>query len=181
MRLVETVGPTQWPVTVAEARLQCALGDDTTHDTLLDQLIRSVTREVEARTGSKLVSRTMRLDLDGFPSRDIDLGTYPVQSVTSVKYDDDDNAEQTVSASDYYTNLVGMTPSLRAVDYWPSTYLDKLNRVRITFVAGYANVEDIPDDLKQAILAKVYQDFYNRDGSGKLNPYLVDPHRRISV
>lgn len=180
MRLVQVTDPTDTPVSVSDARLQCALGDETTHDTLLLRYIKAATKEIENYTQSILVERTMRLDLDGFYGRDIDLKTYPIQSITSIAYDDADDSAQTVSSADYWANLDGMTPFLRHKTIWPATYTSKLNSVRITFVAGYAEVDDIPEELKQAILVRVYEMWDKRESS-HINLHLADAHRRISV
>jgi len=191
MTLVQVTAPVATPVTIQDAREQCSLFDDSTHDSLLVRLIKTATREAEVYLDSILMARTMRLDLDGFPGRDVDLRTYPIESITSVKYDDADNAEQTVPGSDYYTSLNGLSPKLRAVTSWPSTYPGKLSRVRITFEAGYADSDSVPDDIKHAILVRVYELWRERGelliGVGvtsvKINPFhtLLAPSRRLSV
>lgn len=178
-RLVEVTTPVGYPVTIDEARTQCALYDDTTHDVLLSRLIGAATKEVEGYTGSTIVSRTMRLDMDGFQTRDIELQTYPVQSITYIKYDDGDDAEQTVTSSDYYTDIEGMNPRIRAANYWPATLTDKLSSARVTFVAGY-DTDEIPEDLKQAILLRVYEMWSDPSTVASTDKTLAVPHRRFN-
>lgn len=178
--LVTTVAATEYPVDIAEARQQCRLVDDTTRDDDLAMYIRSAVKEVEAYTGMALASRTLRYDLDGFPCGDIILPVYPVQSITSVAYDDDSNVAQTYSSANYYTMLNGAGPYLRPVTTWPTTYQDKPARVRITFLAGYADIDNVPDDVRFAILYRVWQKF-----EGVENPEdwqrLAAPYRLYKV
>src|SRR6056300_1430431 len=105
MRLVQVTNPSQTPVSLSEAREQCALFDDNTHYSMLLRFIKEATKEVEDFLNGIIMQRTMCLYLDGFDSDEIDLRTFPVISVTSIKYDDEDDAEQTVSSSDYWTSL----------------------------------------------------------------------------
>ena len=163
--LVTTEAAEDTPVTLAEAQVQCRMGDITDHDTLLARLIDAATAEYEQYAGITLVSRTMTLYLDGFGDLDVDLQTYPVQSVGSVKYDDADNSEQILGSSSYFTKLQGMSPYIRAVDYWPSAYTSKPSSVRVEFVAGYQTVDAIPDDAKQAILVRVLEMFEAEEGT----------------
>ena len=179
--LVEVTNPSSLPVTVADAREQCALLDDTSHDTFLLRSIKLATKELETHARTIFMQRTMRLDLDGFRSTDIDLQVYPVQSVTTIAYDDENDAAQTVSSSDYYTNLNGMTPIVRVVDYWPATMINKPASVRITFVAGYTSADEIPEDIRGNILMRVYDMFENRASDAPSGKGLIFPYRRISV
>jgi len=181
MRLVDLTTPGSYPVTVAEARRQCALYDDTTHDELLLSYIVSVTREVEDYTKSKIMQRSVCLYLDKFPAGDVDLKTYPISSITSVKYDDSSDTEQTLATSNYWSSLHGMQPFLRPVNTWPVTYSDKPNAVRITFVAGYSSVDVVPMDLKQAMLQRIYEMFEQREPGTSLNKLLAMPHKRFNV
>jgi len=121
---------------------------------------------------------TLRYNLDGFTSTDIALPTYPVTSVSSIKYDDSDNAEQTVSTDDYYSNLGGVVPLVRAVEYWPVTMWNKPASVRVEFVAGYANTDEIPDDLRHQILLRVSQ-MFTSDAGDDTDGHLAKPYRRF--
>jgi uncharacterized phiE125 gp8 family phage protein len=144
--------------------MQCRLGDDASFDATLVRYIAAATSEIEQHTGLILAERTMLLRLDGFPAYDIDLQTYPVQSITSIKYDDSGNVETTLAATEYFTQLSGPTPFVRPVSAWPSTYLDKPASVRITMIVGYPEIDQIPEDLKQAVLFRVF-DLWDQPGS----------------
>jgi uncharacterized phiE125 gp8 family phage protein len=185
--LITLTAAADFPVTLQAARSQCRLtDDDTTHDDLLLELIKTATNEVETVCNIALVERTVRYDMQGFAYRDLCLPVYPVKSITNIKYDDPDDAEQTVATADYWTYLEGMEPFARSIDYWPQTYANKPGSARVTFVAGYDSVEEIPADIKQAILVRVY-DLWTNPGSivvgtiasdSGLFPSLADKYRR---
>ncbi len=167
MRLVDTTKPASLPITIGEAREQCRV-TDATHDTLLMRLIQSVTRQVETRCEMRLITRTVRLDMDGFPSggADIEIPVYPVTAVSSVSYTDSDDATQTLTLDtggspegDYWQSLDGMCPFLRPLSLWPSYKLYKPASVQITMSVGYSNPEAIPNDLKHGILLRVKELF----------------------
>jgi len=126
----------------------------------LIRLIASATEEFERMTGTQIVERTVCLYLNGFESFDIDLQACPVSAITHIKYDDENNAEQTLSASDYYTSLYGACPYVRPVDYWPTTYYNKPDSVRITMTAGY-ELLSVPEDIRQALKLMVYDGWNN--------------------
>lgn len=164
--LVTVTGPTAEPVTVQEARADLSLADDMTHDTLLERLISAARSSVEAATGMRCMSQTVRLDLDGFPSGDIDLGCYPVSAITIVAYDDSDGVAQTlVSGTDYWPALSGMYPRIVPINGWPDTYPGKPASVRVTMTAGYGSAALVPADVKHAIRVRTVEMFERRGES----------------
>jgi uncharacterized phiE125 gp8 family phage protein len=160
MKLVTVTAPSIEPVTIAEARDQCWLLSDTTHDTKLTRLISSARSSIEALTGIRCIQQTVRLELNEFPGWSIDLGCYPVQSITSLVYDDENGTEQTlVAGTGYWSDLGGMYPRLSPVTAWPATHATKPACIRITMVVGYANAAGVPPDLRDAILQRVAERF----------------------
>ena len=196
MPLVTLTLPSSTPVSLMEAKQQCRIvSSDATHDILLDRLIGEATRSIETLTGARLDSQTVRLELDGFPSGSLDLGVYPVNSITSVVYDDGDNVEQSmVLGTDYWQSLSGMYPFICPVDLWPATKYGKPACVRITMSVGYFDGSPVtkacPDDLRHAVLMRVKEYFDNAGesvtGSEVFSTVssvkaLTDMHRRITV
>jgi len=147
LRLITAAASTG--VTLAEAKAHCRV-DSSDDDTLIQAYINAATAHAEKRTGVAMVEQTWEEVLDTFPDGAIELGIGPLVSVTSVKYDDADGVEQTVSASDYQVDTVSLTPRVVPVDAWPAT-ADKINAVRVRFVAGAGT----PDDVRSAILLLV--------------------------
>jgi uncharacterized phiE125 gp8 family phage protein len=79
-----------------------------------------------------------------------------VQSITSVIYVDTDGQEQTLSADLYEVDIASdpgwIVPA--ASTRWPRT-MRTINAVRVRFVAGYGDPEDVPEKIKTAIKALV--------------------------
>lgn len=196
MPLVTLTLPGSSPVSLAEAKEQCRIvSSDTTHDSLLARLINEAVSSIETITGARLSDQTVRLDLDGFASSNIDLGVYPVNSITSVVYDDADNVAQTmVLGTDYWESLSGMYPFICPVESWPATRAGKPGSVRITMSVGYyessPNITAAPDDLRHAVLMRVKEYFDNAgesvtglsvEGTVSTVKALTDLHRRVAV
>ena len=149
------------PVSVEEARTQCHLFDDTTHDALLTRYIRAASVEAENYTRSIFVERTQELVLEGFPGGAIEIPVYPLQAVASIKYDSPTADDVTLATSSYRVQPEGMEPCIVAIGGWPTTKQDASNTVRIRLTTGYATVSDIPEPIRQAILMRVYEMFEN--------------------
>lgn len=197
MALVPLSLPSDTPVSLDEAKSQCRIvPSDTTHDALLTRLIHESTRSIETLTGGKLAEQSVRLELDGFPKGKVDLGVYPVNSITSVVYDDGDNVETAmILGTDYWQSLSGLYPFICPVTTWPATKYGKPASVRITMSVGYYTGSPVtsaaPDDLKHAVLIRVKEYFDNAGesitDSGEMTPTvttvkaLTDMYRRISV
>lgn len=149
------------PVVLSEARLQCKVdADDTSHDALLTSLCTAAREFAEHYTGRALAQQTLEAALDRFPcERYIDLPMPPVATITSIKYDDAEGVEQTLSTADYSLSAyddsrrINLAP---AAD-WPCTEADAADPVRIRFVTGYG-VEGgpaLPKAAKAAMLLHV--------------------------
>ena len=156
LRLI--TAPASYPVTLDEAKAQCRV-DSADEDALLNGLIAAATDYVENYTGRAIVSQTWELVLDDF-SDAMMITKGPVISVTSVKYFDTNEVEQTIAGTNYALDAVSNPAWLvKASDYtWPDV-ADGVNNVIIRFVAGYAAV---PASIKQAILLLIGQWFDQR-------------------
>lgn len=204
MKLITVTGPTEEVVTLDDARAQLSLLDDTSHDARILRLIRAATRQAEAHTGMRALTQTVRLELDEFPvprwsclserlylqkrGGPIDLGVYPVASISSVAYDDADGVAQTlVAGTDFYADLGSLTPRIVPVNDWPDTKAGKPGAVRITMVVGYTSPDLVPDDFAQAVLLRMSELFDNTAESSPLSlspvsvgfEMLLAPHRRV--
>lgn len=144
LRLI--TAPATTGVTLAEAKANGRI-DYSDEDTLIGALIVAATARAERMTGLAFEPQTWEESLTGFPCDEITLGIGPLVSVTSVKYDDANGDEQTLSASDYVVDAASVEGRIFPVSTWPAT-IDRVNSVRIRFVAGLGT----PSDVKQAIL-----------------------------
>lgn len=146
LRLI--TGAASFPVTLAEAKLQCRVDNDA-EDAALDGYIAAATAHVESYTGRAIASQTWELTADAWADEFTLKG--PVQSVTSVKYFDAAGAEQTLSASLY--SLDDTTDRLVMIsDFTEPTLRGEVNDIAIRFVAGYVTV---PAEIKLALLLLV--------------------------
>lgn len=170
-RIVEQ--PESEPVTLAEARRHARVFvEDADEDAYLGALIVAARELVEAATCRSLVTRTLEVRLDAFPSEctprtyggrfpafhaggrpAIRLLYPPLQSVASIVYGPD---SATLDGGAY--EVVPGTPGLvLPTTSWPSE-----GPVEVTFTAGYGAAEDVPQVAKLAQLMLICQWYENR-------------------
>lgn len=163
---VLATAPAAEPLTKAEAKahLNLTIDDD---DDLVDRLIAAARRRAESHLDRSLVNTTWDYRLDDFPAfaadsrrgrlRAVVIPKARLQSVTSVKYYDTTNVEQTITASEYV--VLGGEPGLvyPAPGYtWPDAHAERLGAVTIRCVVGYgATAASVPEDVKAALLLMV--------------------------
>jgi len=187
MRIEQLVKPSELPVSLAEAKLQIGLLDNY-HDALLLSFIEATTQFVEHYIKGRLVTQEVRFVGESFGP----LPVAQVQSIDSMAYDDVDGVAQTLSASEYYVDLSGIQPVIEPVSDWPFLQAGKSGSVRIDATVGYGGVNDVPADIKAAILIRVKEMFANRGetvtgmgGVAASSPItvkaLLNPYRRLSA
>lgn len=187
--MLETVTPpTAYPVTLAEAKLQLGIGaSENGFDALVNTLIAAATANAEAFTGLRIMPQTVKLVLPAFPDKKkpvdlvtseietqvkrepVDLIAAPVKSITTVAYTDQDNAGQTLTGggTNYWPmglDQQSIYPFIvpERVQGWPNTLKGKPDAVQITMIAGYDSADDVPVDIKVAILMRVSSLFDSR-------------------
>lgn len=198
--LVLITPPTIEPITLVEARLHLKLdatGSPATHadDALVNTLITSARLHVDGRDGRlsrSLITQTWELVLDKFPLKDIRIPLPPLQSIVSIKYDDLDGNEQTVSSANYVVDTVSTFGWVVPVTgfAWPAT-MDTINAVRIRFTAGYGDAAaDVPAPIRQAMLLLIGHLYENREEvlvgpGGSMLPMgaeaLLSPYELITI
>ncbi|WP_417832782.1 head-tail connector protein [Terasakiella sp.] len=141
-------------ITLEQAKFNSKIDYDY-EDELLQMYVDAIPDEFENYTGNVILEREMNLYLTRWEPK-FSLGVSPVQSITSVKYYDENGDQQTVAPEDYklfqYDNGTGprmlfkfeVEPTLvdREIEEYP---------IEIKFKAGYANA-NIPADIKKAAL-----------------------------
>ena len=165
MILTLITGPGSEPVTVAEAKLHVRQ-DGSADDALLDAMVVAAREMAEAITRRALISQTWEYRLDSWPAGDVlHLPLAPLQSVTSIKYVDEDGAESTLSADDYVVDSYSEPGRVRlkASSSWPSTSLQVVNGVVVRFVCGWANANAVPQTIKNAMLLMIGHWYENRE------------------
>ena len=164
--------PVEEPIILEAAKAHLRV-DHSTDDLLIDSLITAVRQYTEEITGRLLITQTQELLLDSFPKLDvIKLWRLPLQSVTSVKYTDDQGVESTYAASNYLVdiNSVPARITLKATSRWPTDTLQVTNGVAVQCKFGYGDPEDVPEAIKQALLLRIAYLYENREDAAERPP-----------
>lgn len=159
-----TVEPATEPITTAEAKAHLRV-DFSDEDTYIDTLITTARKYCESYCNRYFITQTWRQNLDTFPTV-IKLKVNPVISLTSIKYYDTDEVQQTITASsDNYQldNLADVaTIHEGLVNGFPAIG-STINPIEIITVCGYGAASDVPSDIKHAIKLMVSHLYENRE------------------
>jgi uncharacterized phiE125 gp8 family phage protein len=160
MALVRTSTPATALITLADAKAHLRV-DHTDEDAYITSLIGVATEILDGNTGEigkALITQTWAYT-GARPCGSFDMPVKPVQSITSIKYYDADNVQQTLSLSDYTLLNDRLTPN--AGVSWPSGY-NRVDSYEIVFVAGYGDVSDVPAGIIQAAYLLISHYYDNR-------------------
>jgi len=163
-----TSEPAVEPLTLSDLkdRLRVTVCD---FDTELGQLLKAGRKQVEQDSMRKLVTQTVALYMDAFPSGNtIEIRQVPVASVTSVQYVDEDVATQTFSSALYTTDLTSKPARIMLLENqdWKDTEPEYPKAVTVTFVAGAA-VASVPVEAKLAIIEWCKMHWGDCDGDNR--------------
>lgn len=135
--------PAEEPVTVADIKEDLRI-DGADLDDQISAAIKAARQDVEDTARFYPVLQTHVLSLFGFPINSLEpiiLPTGPFAAITSVGYQDTDNAAQTMSSS-LYTTFTSATATFLTPVYqqeWPSAlYTRNIPSVTITYTVGEA-------------------------------------------
>lgn len=158
MPLSVTTPAATFPVSLSTIKEYLKLTDTADDSLLMSQCLPSAVEWIEHQMRRPLISRTMKLTLDVFPSATkLEIPVPVVSAISSVKYYNTAGVLTTLSASSYWTILNERASSayvvLKPSYSWPSTEESRPRAVEVEFVAGYgSNPSDVPADIRQAIL-----------------------------
>lgn len=170
LKVAQTVAPAKNPVSQTEVQNQLNLDADqlSADSSLIDRLIVAATGWAERYLGKQLITATWSNYYNLFTEPMV-VWYPPVQSVEKIEYKNDSGNQVTVSSNDYVLDA-RIDPAevrLSAGKTWPSNTEDEVSPVEIKVKAGYGdNPEDVPAEIRQAILMKLTQLYENR-GIGK--------------
>lgn len=178
MSIEITTPPALEPVSLQEVKDYCRVTNDDDDD-FLSGLIIAGRQAVEANLNRKLYTQTIKYTFDFFPPLGFSLPGGTVQSITSFYYQDRDDVQQAVSSSLYNTRLneVPAVVLLKPLKSWPDTY-DGGNAVEINYVAGWANIEDIPAGILIALKSWILTQFDYRE-AGAAPPSGLSAYERL--
>lgn len=158
--------PAAEPVSLAEAKKQVEVATAyTAHDSHLTRLITAARLYAEKWTHRQIVTATWDYVMDRFPCGidPIILPLAPLQSVTTLKYYNTDDTQQTWSSANYLVSTA-RTPGqiqLALNVNWPAIS-GRRDAITVRFVAGYGLAAACPEDLKAAMLLLIGHWFENR-------------------
>lgn len=160
--------PTFEPITVADVAEYLRVDNVQADTALITSLITSARQYLEQYLNRYIAEQTIETALTGW-SNEMTLSS-PVQSVTSIKYLDENGVEQTLNSNQYivdnYVEPVTIRPAYNVT--YPNLY-DVANNVKIRFVAGYTTGSS-PDDhpmpkpLEFAMMLIIGDLYANREG-----------------
>lgn len=166
-------GPASEPVSLAEARAFLKV-DDTAEDGLIATLIGAARLHVEGVTGRALLLQSWRIVLDDWPeSGAVRLPVTPFYDVTAISAVDEHGASHDIGLGQFLSGPEHLLVP-RVVVGMP--VLQERCGIEIDYRAGYGTgTEDVPPDLRQAVLCLVAHWFEHRDavivaGSGAVVP-----------
>ncbi len=159
----QTGAPAAEPVTLAEAKLHLNITADDDNTPITDWIV-TAREYVEGFTGRQLVTATWTWKLDAFP--EVMRPPFPpIQTVTSIAYVDTSGDSQTVDSS-VYTLDADSEPGrifLAFGQTWPAVRAIR-NAITVTFVAGFGDLDAVPDHYKSAI-KMLLDDYYEHRGA----------------
>lgn len=183
--------PTSEPVTLQQVKDHSRISHSE-DDSWLGVAITVARQYVEKTSELSLITQTRRMTFPQFPQNFLTLQNFqpqplysylklsygPTVSISEIKYYDQTNSLQTLA--DYQATLESnpcmIVPGIGKS--WPSTMANRIDAVKVTYVAGYGTASDVPAALRHAILLLVDHWYSNRSdfamGSPGPIPYGVE-------
>ena len=149
------------PITLDDAKEHLRV-DESDEDALIAALVKAAREHVESFTSQPLITQAWTYYGNCF-SREVDLKPN-LQNISSVKYIDNNGAQQTINPAYYEADTTAIVGVLYpAYEYvWPSTRNIK-NSVEVEFVAGFGDASAVPEAIKQAIKLLIGHWYVNRE------------------
>lgn len=162
------IGDVLKPVTLSDAKRNLNIDtDETTDDYYIAQLITEARQETERMLDRKLITQTVTEYFNDWPdSRALVLPYGNLQSVTSLKYRDEDGDWQTVSTDDYVVETAD-DPGRIVLDDdadWPTATLYESKPIEVVYDCGYGSTfGSVPFAIRRAIMLLVNEWYESRD------------------
>lgn len=152
MKRVLDTAPTAEAVDPKDFRMRARITQSRDNE-LIEELLDEAQEDAEAYLGRKLITQTWVAYYDYFPDF-FRLPYPPVQSVTSVKYLDDDGDTQEVSTDTWELGKLQGEDVVRTEydEQWPTDVRDHEDAIWIEYVTGYGTTgASVPNRIKAAI------------------------------
>jgi uncharacterized phiE125 gp8 family phage protein len=159
--------PAVEPLTVTEVARHVRVDvSDPDENTYLNGLITVAREQAEMITWRKLVTQTWYGYLQDWPSGDyIELPFGSLQTVTAIKYTDEDGDQSTWDSAEYIVGSDYQKGRVTLADgyVWPNDDLYPSNPIEIEFVCGYGLAADVPWKIKHAMKLMIGELYENRE------------------
>ena len=177
------IEPAEEPVSLIEAKIHLRLivgeiSPEETHpdDDLVSRYIKAARKWAENFQHRSYVTQTWKMFLNEFPSEKnyIEIPKPPLQSITSLTYKTSEDVSATISfvdpsggisfETDDFIVDIDREPGrlwLKSISSWPTSIVTA-KAVEIEFVCGYGDADEVPEDVKTAILLKLTSVYENR-------------------
>jgi uncharacterized phiE125 gp8 family phage protein len=168
-----TAPVTDYPITLAELKVWLKI-TGTEEDALLQSIIAGVTLEAEKYTKREFITKSFETyrDVFGDPEESpspigcnffelpIVIRRSKLQDVTSIEYLKD-GSFITLDPSEYFIVNKDAFSQIAPIDQWPIP-TQRQQAIKIVFNAGYGDADDVPQDIKNALLAHATAVYTNR-------------------
>lgn len=156
------------PVTLEEVKDHLLIDETTAAaDNQLMRMIKAARQQIEDWTRRAILTQTWDYCLQAWPGgKFIAIPHGNLQSVSSVKWKDEDATETTLTeTTDYLVEQNGTMCGRIVLPYatgWPSGVLYPSNPITIRYVCGWTTPELVPSTIKAAILMTIADAYENR-------------------
>lgn len=170
---VLVTAPIVEPVTLSEAKSHMRV-DSTADDDLIKSYIEAARIYTEKYLSRSLISQTWDFNYDLFPSFGdaIEIPLPPLKSITSIKYYDGDEVQQTWADTKYTVDTDNIPPLVyeNMGESYPSTRFFRKS-VTIRAITGYSDsgaspvdlADNVPSSIKTAVMMLVAHLYENRE------------------
>ena len=173
----------------AHLRLSHGFTDDGSEDSLLELYLRNATAVVERRTSQALISRPYLLQVASWDRHgNLNLPIGPVNTIDSIKFVSP-GSTILLDPEDWQLEPGVTRQRITGTDCGPLWPLPRGAVAEFEFVAGYGESwNDVPDDLRQAVLLLAAHYYENRFGEVETDggvPFgvlsIVEQHRPVRI
>jgi len=163
MKTYQVITPAStYPVTLTEAKSHLKV-DTTADDTYITSIIKAATQLSEEYTNRFFIDTVIDQTCSDFAQLQT-LFKSKVSAVAHVKYYDNDNSLQTLSATIYDTQLQYEPSQIQLAENQSFPSITKRNDAVVArYTVGYGSASDVPEIIKQAILLTIGNFYQNRN------------------
>ena len=149
-------------LTLAEVKAHLKV-DTTADDTLITNLIKAAQSSCEEYTNRFFITTTLLQYADNWNGI-CELFKSPVKTITSIKYYDTDNVQQTLATSVYQWDLAYMPTrvALKPNQSFPNI-ASRIDAIEVTYDVGVDDSANVSNGIKQAVLLTIGHWYQNRE------------------